>query len=273
VRARTSEIDWNEAWQAAREPTRCRAGKETWDRRAPAFARSAARSGYVEQLLEIMSPDPTWTVLDVGSGAGTLAVPLARLGCCVTALDFSTRMLDLLGRRCAEEGLANVSPVPGSWEDDWERLGIGTHDVALASRSLSVHDLRGALVKLDRAARRRVFVTAPAGDRPIERSVAEAVGRPYVAGPDYLYAYNLLHQLGIFATVEFITVRDTRSFPTPDAALDELLWMLLDPSPDEVRRLRAWLEGELAPTPDGVQLTSRRKLRWAVLSWARDGER
>ena len=264
---RSESIDWNEAWQAARERSGRRGSKEGWDRRAPSFARNASKSGYVERMLELMAPDPAWTVLDVGSGSGTLAVPLARRVRSVTALDYSPRMLDILRDRCARDGIANVTPVLGSWEDDWASLGIGSCDVALASRSLTVHDLRAALVKLDRIARRMVFVAVPVGDGPIDRRVMEAAGRPFTPGPDYVYPRNLLHQIGIQASITFIPVTEARQYATLDDALEGLSWMLPEPLPEELGRLRSWLERELVRERGGFRLASARTVQWAVLSW------
>jgi len=269
---RTAEVDWNAAWQVARSRSHPRRGREAWDRRAPSFTRAASSSGYVERMLELMHPEPDWTVLDVGSGSGTLAIPLARRVREVKALDFSPRMLELLGERCRAERLDNVAAVLGSWDDDWARLGLGTCDVALASRSLTVDDLRGALLKLDAFASRRVFVTAPVGDGPADRRAFEAAGRPFEPAPDYTYPYRLLHRLGIPATVTFIPVTEARRYPTLDDALERMRWMIPDPSAGEVERLRGWLARELVQAADGCWSGAPRAFEWAVISWAA-GER
>lgn len=264
----TSATDWNAAWQAARERSGRRTSRDGWDWRAPSFAQASSRSGYVERMLELMAPEPASTVLDVGCGSGALAAPLAHRVRSVTALDFSPRMLELLQGRCAAEGLGNVTPVLGSWEDEWAELGIGPHDVALASRSLSVQDLRAALLKLDRIARKRVFVTAPVGAGPVDQRVLAAVGRSSPAGPDYVYPLHVLEELGIPARLTIVPVADTRQYANLDDAVERSLWMVPEATPAELARLRGWLEQELRPGPEGLELATPWTVSWAVLSWS-----
>lgn len=261
------EVDWNEAWKNARAQAVRRGGSEAWNRRAPSFARNAGKGEYVERMLELLDPQPTETVLDVGCGSGTLAVPLAGRVRSVTALDFSSRMLDLLRARLNEEQIKNVTPVLGSWEDDWKSLQIDCCDIALASRSLIVDDLRAALLKLDRAARLRVFITAPVGTGPIDPRVFAAMGRPHVPGPDYVFVYKMLNQLGIAATISFIPIVNGSLFTSLDEAVERMGWMVADPSPEEILRLRRWLERELVSTENGLKFPLPHLVKWAVLSW------
>jgi precorrin-6B methylase 2 len=260
-------LDWNEAWKAARARTQRRRGRESWDRRAPSFARTVAQSRYASLLLERLPLEPSWDVLDVGCGSGTLAVPLARRVRAVTALDYSRRMLDLLAEGCAAAGVTNVRPVQGAWEDDWDALGLGTHDVAIASRSLTAEDLGAALAKLDRAARRAVHLVAPVGPGPLDARVFAAAGRTLVPGPDYVYPLNLLHQLGVYASVGFLAVADERRYAGVDEAAESLAFMLADPAPEELARLRAWVAGQLVEGDDGWRLAAPRTVQWAILSW------
>jgi 2-polyprenyl-3-methyl-5-hydroxy-6-metoxy-1,4-benzoquinol methylase len=81
------EIDWNDVWRQKRALARDPA---FWDKRAPEFTRHAGRGDYVGQFISIMKPQPTWRVLDIGSAAGTLAVPLAPRVKAVTAIDSSS---------------------------------------------------------------------------------------------------------------------------------------------------------------------------------------
>jgi SAM-dependent methyltransferase len=261
-------IDWEGEWRSAQRARPPTPGAQEWDGRAPAFARHTEETGYAELLLDLLRPDPSWTVLDVGSGPGTLAVPFARRVAQVTALDFSPAMLDLLRARCTREGVRNVAAVHGAWEDDWGRLGIGPHDLVVASRSLVVSDLRAALERLQATARRAVCLSTLVGDGPRDRRVLEAVGRAHRPGPDYLTVYGLLHQLGVRADVTLIGREEWKVHPSLDEATAELGWMVRGATAEELARLRCWLERSLVPCPGGLRLPEPRTVEWAVIRWS-----
>lgn len=264
------QIDWNAAWTRAREEHPRKRDASFWNKRAPSFSKHVLESNYEKHFLEIMQPQPTWSVLDVGCGCGTLAVPLAGRIASVTALDFSWDMLTILQQRCQDAGIKNLTAIHGSWEDDWNTLGIGTYDVVIASRSTVVEDLSGALVKLDRAARQRVYLSAMVGDGTNDRRIYNAIGRPLKRSPDYIYVYNLLHQMGIYANVSFITGRDWKSYATIDEALDGMRWMLDELLPEEEKRLRNYLAAELIPYHGELRLPAPKVVRWAVISWEKE---
>ncbi len=264
-------IDWNELWRIAQ------AGKHApmrdpkyWDKRAVEFTRHVTASGYIGQFMEIMKPEARWSVLDVGCAAGTLAVPLSRVTSTVTAMDTSSAMLALLGERCRKEGIANVEAVRGGWEDDWDALGIGIHDVAVASRSLIVENLRECIMKLQGHARERVYLSTLVDDGPHDRRIVEAVGRTFNAGPDYILVYNLLRQMGIHANVAFTKNRDDKTFAGIEDALDSLRWMIHEMSPREEDRLRDYLAGCLVRENGRWRLPHPRVVRWAVIWWEKD---
>lgn len=201
------QIDWNRAWQAdSASPQRGR-DREFWDRRAPSFAevvQGEEGDEYVDAFLNIMNPDPAWSVLDVGCGPGTLAIPLANRVRRVTAVDFSPVMIGIVNERKTRDGLGNLTGVIGSWEEDWLALGIERHDVAVASRSIAGNDPKATLSKLMDFASRRVYITCAVGAGPHDLRILAAVGRPAHTNPDYIYIYNLLYQLGISANVQQI---------------------------------------------------------------------
>ncbi len=262
--------DWNRIWQeSCRKRRGDRNDREFWNKRAPSFANHAKESGYVTDFLRHLAPQPDWSVLDVGCGAGTLAIPLADTVRQVTAVDFSETMLAILSERCRKKGLANVTTRLLDWQDDWDVAGIERHDVAIASRSLVVEDLAGAIEKLAGRARHRVIVSSLVADGPFDRRIFQAIGRDLDRGPDYICVYNLLHQMGIYADVTFVGNADEEKkiFQNLDDAVKGYGWMINDMTGEEECKLRQYLERHLVPMGDGYVLDYLHLVRWAILSW------
>lgn len=265
------DIDWNGAWKEInlRKSFGGWSSSEYWDKRAPQFANHAKETNYPADFIKIMSPEPDWTVLDVGSAAGTLALPLSGLVKQVTALDISGKMLDLLDGRAAEKNIKNIKTVKAGWEDDWDAVGIAPHDVLIASRSLIVDDIRWAVEKMNRFARKKVYASAVVGDGPFDRSMFEAVGRPLVLSPDYIYLYNLLRSMDIYANVNMVTMREVKSYEGIDDAIRSLGWMLQELTPSEEGRLREYLVKHLVKKGQRWELDYEKVTRWAVVWWER----
>jgi SAM-dependent methyltransferase len=263
-------LDWNEVWQdASRRRKGDRNDREFWNKRAPSFASHARESGYVTDFLQQMTIPSDWSVLDVGCGAGTLAIPLSERVRTVTALDFSETMLEILDTRCYENGIDNIVTRHLSWEDDWAAAGLEPHDVAIASRSLVVLDLAAAIEKLVGYARRRVVISSLVGDGPFDRRMFAAIGRDLDRGPDYICVYNLLHQMGIHATVTFVdnTLEEQKTFKDLDDAVEGLRWMIREMTETEEEKLRTYLSTHLVKAGVRWRLDYLHLVRWAILSW------
>jgi len=87
--------------------------ERTWDRRVEKWhshVTSAESFGKVlDRLIQVSSPKPTDTCVDLGAGTGFVATALAPLVSSVLAVDVSTAMTAALAERAAEDGLRNVS--------------------------------------------------------------------------------------------------------------------------------------------------------------------
>ncbi len=264
-------VDWNEIWQKTQiEKHGVMRDPAFWDKRAPEFTRYATASDYIGQFLQIMKPEPDWSVLDIGCAAGTLAVPLAPAVKSITGLDPSPVMLSLLEQRCRKKDIGNIRAVRGRWQDDWDELGIGVHDVAIASRSLMVDDLRQALLKLQSRARKRVYVTALVEDGPYDRRIVEAAGRKCSLGADYIVVYNLLRQMGIYANINITVTSNDDSYGSLEEALDSMRWMIYEMTPEEEENVRNYLRGCLVMDEGRWKLPYSRIERWAVIWWNRN---
>lgn len=267
-------IDWNEVWknQRTREYDDGQ-NKAYWDGRAQSFHSVADGGPYVSQFLDIVQPEPDCRVLDVGCAAGTLAVPLASRVQQVTALDISPLMLDGLQSTCRQRGIQNIHTVQASWTDDWDRLNIEPHEVAIASRSLIVPDLRQAIEKLNRFATRRVCISTPVGVGPLDPVMFQAIGRLCKFGPDYIYVYNLLYQMGVQAHVSFISYQEDRTYQNHDEAFRALQRKVGDLLPQEETALHNYVQRSFI-CRDG-RLIRREPLTicWAVMWWTPSPQR
>jgi len=262
-------IDWNKLWQDSRAKRSWQPKTQAdWDQRAAGFAKRNIRSPYVLGFLDKAVVAPKETVLDVGAGPGTLAIPLAARAKAVTAIDFSSQMLNILQERMAEQGVTNIQTIEASWDDDWQAKGIKQHDLVVASRSLAVKDLKKALEKLNTFARKRVIIGDRVGCGPFDPAIFEAIGRSFEPGPDYIYTVNILYQMGIKARVDFIRSGGASIYSSRQEALAAWRWMLQDLSVEEEARYVSHMDSRLHQTAaESWQLKDQVQPRWAVIQW------
>jgi len=269
-----SEIDWNGLIKRIRDkrPKKNEPGQYYWDKRAAPFVDHAGKTTYPDAFLKIMEPQPEWTVLDMGCGGGTLALPLAERVKQVTAIDYSNRMLEMLREEIKRRGIKNINTIKASWDDDWGKMNIGLHDVAIASRSLSVDDLYGAVEKLNNAVRRRVYISTIVGDGPYDRRIFDAIGRELIPSVDYIYIYTLLYQTGIQASSSFIPEESSRTFYDPGEARKYFRWMLNDMTGREASALDVYIRDNTI-MKDGKRVFEYKKaFKWAVIWWDKEGK-
>ncbi len=232
-----------------------------WDSRASDYGCNAGKSRYVDDFLARLPLHGARTLLDVGCGPGTLALPLARQLETVVALDYSAAMLDQLKARAAAEGLSNIRGLLRAWEDDWSDVPVC--DIAIASRSTTVGDLEAAVDKLQRHARLRVALTVLVGGSFVDPRLAELLAVDMPRLPDHLLLLGMLHARGIQPRVDFI---DTPSRLAGSASFDDfahrLTWStgLFDDAARQ--RLQRWYEADQARAAQGGA-----PMRWAFVTW------
>lgn len=283
--------DWNEEWKALQRLRRRADDAAYWDKRSHTFTTKDAPNPYVERFLELADIHPGETVFDMGCGTGALSIPLGLAGHKVVAADFSQGMLDRLQEGLDESGVRTVFPKRMSWEDDWPAFGVrpGMTDVAVASRSIAVADLKDALLRLTDIARRRVCITLATDASPrTDERILRALGLKSVLGHDYLYALNILANEGLRPELAYIDSTRSDTFGSTEEALESLSSMVRDavgattPAAEleaALARLPEWLhenlvENEHAGRPDkkGVpegrlRLRELRTVTWAFLAW------
>lgn len=267
-----SDLDWDRLWQnAQRQKGWASKGAKEWDQKSTSFASRNKTSPYVSLIMAQLPLEPAMTVLDVGSGPGTLALPIAQQVAAVTAIDFSPNMLHILNTFAAENHITNIETIECAWEDQWDTRGITTYDLVIASRSMGVQNLTKAIEKLNQHATRYVFIADRIAPTPFDPEVFYAVGRSFDSGPDYIYTLNVLYSMGIHPNVTVLKLDNDLHFQNIEEALQSYTWMLKDLTETEEDRLRDYLEKKAHPTETG-EITIRREPppQWALIWWKKN---
>ena len=234
-----------------------------WDRRAAPRSRREKGSDYARQFLARLDLAEVRTVLDIGCGSGNLALPLARRVRRVHALDFSPEMLRLLRANARAAGVRNITTHLRGWTDAWK--GVPRADLVLCSRAMAVDDLRAALAKMTAQARRRCYLTLHVGPSFLSPDVYRVLRRPVIPRPNYIYAVNILYQMGYHARVDFLHTTGGLAYDSADQFVDGIRWRLGRLSRPEEKRLRTYYQS-LPRGADGRTLY-RHDFKWALLSW------
>jgi predicted TPR repeat methyltransferase len=282
-----NKIDWNAMWlkefSASHWSKSKVSRKELWDQRAASFdqglgRRAEAKEGldkedYVLQMLDRIEVKPDWSILDIGSGPGTLTIPLAKKARSVTALDLSSEMLKHLKENVAKNGLNNISYINASWLDACADGQVEKHDVVVASRSLMFVDMKKSLSHIINAARQAAYLTFPVIHLPFDWEVYKVIGREGKRHPPYVYIYNLLFQMGIQANVEILRTRIKVRFTGIEEAVKRLEWRTEPFTTEEKSRLVQFLEKKFIESKETGVLTHEGYSKWALIWWRTEKEK
>ncbi len=263
------DINWNLLWQNGRKQKSWRSkGAEEWDKKAPAFAERTGHSPYIPLFLSRLPLEKSFSVLDVGSGPGTLALPLAEQVKEVTAIDYSERMLEILRSKAEAKNLTNIKCTHCSWESDWASFDIQPADIAIASRSMNVADLSGAIDKLNTYAKKYVFITDRIAPSPFDPEAFAAIGRNFDSGPDYIFTLNFLYTKGIHASVDILELDNFIEFNSMEEAIKSYVWMFKDITSTETQKLKKYINSKVIdPKSERLKLHLKYPPRWALIWW------
>lgn len=91
------------------------AAPDAWNRVVDGYVTDVAPvlAHYAAEALRLADVRPGMSILDVAAGPGTLAVQASKLGAQVSAIDFSTEMIDRLQKRTALENLQGITAALG----------------------------------------------------------------------------------------------------------------------------------------------------------------
>ena len=164
---------------------------------------SVIKDGIVDAMIDggILLPDDT--VLDIGSGPGTFAIPMSGHCRSVLCVDKSPGML----RRITEAGIDNISVLNS---DCFELSKDYKRDLAFSSLCPPMNNPAG-IDLMGRLGRKCVYVSSANKESNLECRVWKELGEDYsYAGYDTDYPYRYLKAKGIDADIRYFS-QDWRS--------------------------------------------------------------
>lgn len=269
IRSELLSADWNGEWMHLQAGRRRADNSFEWDKRARHF-RPSETAPYARDFIKLLALKPGESVLDMGCGAGSIAIPLAQAGHSVIAADFSPAMLGTLDAGIEFYRLEDlITPLELAWDDDWDLVGpvAKAVDVAFASRSVTTNDLKGALAKLDRTARRRCAVTMIANSSPrYDLHLMNAIGASVTCSNGFVYAFNILIQMGALPQVTYFESPRRDTFDSLEAGVADFSRMLEHGNEDKIDRLRDYIAHHMIENPHAGEPGSRAYRRDATCS-------
>lgn len=244
----------------------CEKPAAEWDGKAADFnAKVHQPSPYADAFLGRMDIRAGDTVLDVGCGPGILALRLAPQVRHLYGLDYSPAMLQYLQENAKAVGCHNITPLSLSKEANWCGR-VPVCDSVVASRSGLDGDLAALFVKLSAHACRAVYFSMLVGGRFDYPPISALLGRDHTPYPDYIYAVNILYQMGYDAEVSFIvTLGRLADCTDPDDFLHRMCSAYNPLTAADLDRLTAFFHAEHHRF--GQEAFA---MKWALLSWRTD---
>ena len=115
ARSELLSADWNDEWMRLQADRHRADDPFEWDKRARHF-RPSETAPYARDFIKLLALEPGESVLDMGCGAGSIAIPLAQAGHPVIAADFSPAMLGTLDAGVEYYGLEDrITPLELAW--------------------------------------------------------------------------------------------------------------------------------------------------------------
>ncbi|MCW4035189.1 MAG: class I SAM-dependent methyltransferase [Candidatus Bathyarchaeota archaeon] len=263
-------IDWQKLWKTKLKLA-CRDNLNTvnfWNKRAKNFNENMTEmQTLTTSQLERMQLKPEYTVLDVGAGSGRLALPIAKRVKHVTAVEPSKNMYDFLVSNAKKQNIQNITIVNRSCQDLLLEEETQPHDVVFASFSLFMPDIADVLLHMNELATKAVYLFLSASqwmNDELQQIVNNTVSP--IKASDYIFIYNILHDLGILANVEIWDSPYTYSYDSLDDAVTKF-GESYEVRPEKKAELKIFLNKHLVKENGKFLLKRDRKV--AMVWWTK----
>ena len=257
------KIDFNKLYKKQKQNSTFKPKSvDDWDKKAPSISKRIHKSIYNEELLNLMDFSGCETFLDIGCGVGNISLLIADKFKKVYALDFSKVMLEAVENEAKYRNINNIETIHLSWEDSWEN--VPKADMLLASRSMEVNDMKDALEKLNEKVNKRVYLTYKVGGSFISDDILNYIGKQINKKPDFIYTINILYQMGIKPTLNYIKSEGRKKqYIDEDSFVQSIIWSIGELSKKQISLLKEYYHKKLKNKEE----KDEDFVCWAVIHW------
>ena len=213
------KTDWETLWKSKTE-NRLKEMREEeaddtvyWSKRAKSYSDAQTTNDFVYGKSVVAAIQPIlsseWSALDVGSGPGTLAIPLAKHVRSVTAIEPAPGMVDIFKENASHKGVDNYRIVNSRWQDIPIDGEIGSFDLVISSHVLwHFVDIWHQITRMEKLSKGYCCMVngiSPYGDFALlwEKVTGEKQNA-LDGGDSHLILYNLLFEKGRKVNVAII---------------------------------------------------------------------
>ena len=261
INTNLKQIDFTELYMQQMEQSTFKSKSSSdWDKKAKNMSINVQNSVYTKEFIEKIDFSNCKSLLDIGCGPGTIALNVASRLETVYALDYSHLMLNCVEDVCKSNSIFNVKTIHKSWYDNWN--DVPNADIVVASRSMEVTNIKEAILKLNSKANKRIYLTTKVGGSFVDKEILNQLKREIYPKPDYIYLLNILHDMGIYAKVDFIKSENNKlSSFSADEFVEKISWSLGALDIGEEKILKDYFETtyKFQNNPNYIV--------WAFISW------
>ena len=237
---------------------------EFWSKLAEGYVNKVHSKEGRKEIVEIINRfdwNKDETVLDLGAGPGSYAIPLASRVKSITSLDPSDVMLDYLHKQAEKENVGNIKTVNSRWLNSPD---IEAHDTVISMNSLGVlavdekHDsnLDKALIKIKNHAKKRIIILIPHADSPADQKMRDAIGLkgPAIERKKIAALYYAMVDCGMLPSLNILTRPFRWVFDDIDDATETLTRKLGLENNEQKEKLKTHLKTRVVRDKDKLRL-------------------
>lgn len=218
------QINWRDAWNEMRKERmkkpRISYDKDFFKKTAQDFSMRIKSNNYefgrktTEILSEILADN--FEVLEIGTGPGTLTIPMSKIVKSIVGIEFSKINAKNLMASLEEEKLDNIEIVNKDWKEVDDDEIKCKFDLVVCSHFLwQVDDVERLLERMENASKKYCAVIQPCGRDEIVKEMFERLTNQKYTGqfePDADYfAYVILREWGRLVNVKYFDYTHERN--------------------------------------------------------------